>query len=121
MLHGGKRLGVWWDDEPLCEISDDGAARYHSSGIPTPERIEARDSAYQIACTVFGYMRLMGPAPLLKIIDLGLGLRPQGVYHGHSFSESYDHAEQDFADRSNLIPEQQLIAIYRCCADTQDG
>lgn len=41
ILHGGK-LGVWLDDKPLCEISDGGAVHYHSSDIPSPERIEAR-------------------------------------------------------------------------------
>ena len=36
----------------------------------------------------------------------------------------YDEAKKDFALRSGLIPEQQLfkpeqlIEIYRCCADT---
>ena len=50
-----------------------------------------------------------------------------GVTHGHYFSENYNGAKQDFAIRSGLIPEQrifgdeQLIEIYRCCADTLDA
>lgn len=47
--------------------------------------------------------------------------------HGHYFTSNYEGAKQDFATRSGLIPEQQLfqdeqlIKIYRCCADTLDA
>ena len=50
-----------------------------------------------------------------------------GVVHGHYFMENYDAAKQDFATRSGLIPKEQLftteqmIEIYRCCADSVDG
>ena len=53
----------------------------------------------------------------------------KGVSHGHYYtglyaSGNYEAAKRDFATRSGLIPEQQvfreeqLIEIYRCCADT---
>ena len=51
----------------------------------------------------------------------------KGVSHGHYFARNYEGAKQDFATRSGLIPEQQLfkdeqlIEIYRCCADTLDA
>lgn len=51
----------------------------------------------------------------------------KGVSHGHYFTGNYEGAKQDFATRSCLIPEQklfkdeQLIEIYRCCADTLDA
>lgn len=51
----------------------------------------------------------------------------KGVSHGHYFTGNYGGAKQDFATRSGLIPEQklfkdeQLIEIYRCCADTLDA
>lgn len=41
--------------------------------------------------------------------------------------ENYDAAKQDFATRSGLIPKEQLftteqmIEIYRCCADSMDS
>ena len=47
----------------------------------------------------------------------------KGLSHGHYYMD-YDEAKKDFALRSGLIPEQQLfkpeqlIEIYRCCADT---
>lgn len=47
--------------------------------------------------------------------------------HGHYFTGNYEGAKRDFATRSGLIPEQQLfkdeqlIEIYRCCADTLDA
>ena len=50
-----------------------------------------------------------------------------GVSHGHYFGGDYRGAKQDFVTRSGLIPEQhvftddQLIEIYRCCADTLDA
>ena len=51
----------------------------------------------------------------------------KGLSHGHYFTGNYEGAKQDFATRSGLIPEQQLfkdeqlIEIYRCCADTLDA
>ena len=51
----------------------------------------------------------------------------KGLFHGHYFTGNYEGAKQDFATRSGLIPEQhlfkdeQLIEIYRCCADTLDA
>ena len=53
----------------------------------------------------------------------------KGVSHGHYYtglyaSGNYEAAKRDFATRSGLIPEpqvfrgEQLIEIYRCCADT---
>lgn len=155
ILHGGK-LGVWLDDKPLCEISDGGAVYYHSSDIPSPERIEAKDRAYQITCTVFEYMRMMESAPPLKAVGLEdqykllaefngtvlAGMHSQygvqfvtwerdhdgaGLHWGHYFSGNYGGAKQDFATRSGLISEQQifkdeqLIEIYRCCADTLEA
>ena len=47
----------------------------------------------------------------------------RGVSHGHYFQEGYEQAKRDFAVRSGLIPKdalfqsEQLIEIYRCCAD----
>ena len=137
MIHGGK-LGVWWDDEPLCEINDGGAVHYHSSDIPTPERIEAKDRAYQITCTVFEYMRLMESAPPLKAVGLEdqykllaefngtvlAGMHSQygvqfvtwerdhaesGLHWGHYFSGNYDGAKRDFVTRSGLLQKDALF------------
>lgn len=50
-----------------------------------------------------------------------------GVHWGHYHGNSYEAAKEDFAVRSGLIPDQklfkneQLIEIYRCCADTLDA
>ena len=50
----------------------------------------------------------------------------EGVSHGHYFGGDYKGAKQDFAIRSGMIPEriftdEQLVEIYRCCADTLDA
>lgn len=50
-----------------------------------------------------------------------------GVTHGHYLGGDYNGAKQDFAIRFGLIPEQrifedeQLMEIFRCCADTLDA
>lgn len=47
-----------------------------------------------------------------------------GLSTGHYFGNNYAAAKKDFALRAGLIPEEkkftpeQLIEIYRCCADT---
>ena len=51
----------------------------------------------------------------------------KSLSHGHYFIGNYEGAKRDFATRSGLISEQnlfkdeQLIEIYRCCADTLDA
>lgn len=51
----------------------------------------------------------------------------KGLNQGHYYQGNYLGAKQDFAIRSGLIPKQllfsqeQLIEIYRCCADTLDA
>ena len=46
-----------------------------------------------------------------------------GVSHGHYFTHNYEGVKQDFAIRSGLIQQsslfsdEQLIEMYRCCAD----
>ena len=152
----GGTLGVWLDDEPLCEVSKVGGITYRRENIATPEREAAKDKAYKIVCTTAEYVRQMEQAPPLKLNGLTgdykiladfngtvlagthskYGVRfvtwdwdhdRKGVSHGHYFTGNYDGAKQDFATRSGLIAEQQLfkdeqlIEIYRCCADTLDA
>lgn len=50
-----------------------------------------------------------------------------GVYQGHYAAHHYEDAKQDFAVRSGLLKKEQLfspeqlIEIYRCCADTLEA
>ena len=152
----GGQLGVWLDDQPLCEVSEVGGITYKGDNIATPERVAAKDKVYRIVCTTVEYMRQMEQAPPLKASGLEDSYKVladfngtvlagthskygvqfvtwdwdydrKGVSHGHYFTENYEGAKQDFATRSGLIPEQrlfkdeQLIEIYRCCADTLDA
>ncbi len=63
----------------------------------------------------------------VEFVTWGWDYDRKGLSHGHYFSGNYEGAKQDFATRSGLIPEQrlfkdeQLIEIYRCCADTLDA
>lgn len=150
------RLGVWLDDQPLCEVGEVGGITYRGDNISTPARIAAKDKAYRIVCNTAEYMRQMEQAPSLKTGGLSENYKVladfngtvlagvQGRYgmefitwdwdhdrtglsHGHYFIDNYEGAKRDFAIRSGLIPEQQLftdeqlIEIYRCCADTLDA
>ncbi len=51
----------------------------------------------------------------------------KGVSHGHYFGNNYAGCKQDFAVRSGLVEkhrlfaDEQLIEIYRCCADTLEA
>ncbi len=51
----------------------------------------------------------------------------EGLSHGHYYANDYEGAKCDFATRSGLIPQNmlfeknQLVEIYRCCADTLEG
>lgn len=51
----------------------------------------------------------------------------KGLCYGHYFDTNYIGAKQNFAIRSQLISEdslfskEQLVEIYRCCADTMEA
>lgn len=152
----GGTLGVWLDDEPLCEVNEVGGITYRGENISTPEREAAKDKAYRIVTSTAQYMKQMEQAPPLKAAGLEdqykllaefngtvlAGMYSKygvqfvtwerdhdgaGLHWGHYFSGNYGGAKQDFATRSGLIAEQQLfkgeqlIEIYRCCADTLDA
>ena len=134
----GGTLGVWLDDEPLCEVSEVGGITYRGENISTPEREAAKDKAYRIVSTTAEYMRQMEMAPFLKADGLEDGYKVladfngtvlagvqskhgvhfvtwdwayghTGVCHGHYFMENYAGAKQDFAIRSGLIQKEQLF------------
>ena len=152
----GGTLGVWLDDEPLCEVSEVGGITYRGENISTPEREAAKDKAYRIVSSTAQYMKQMEQAPPLKATGLEdqykllaefngtvlAGMYSKhgvqfvtwerdhdgsGLHWGHYFSGNYEGAKRDFATRSGLIAEQQLfkdeqlIEIYRCCADTLEA
>jgi len=131
-------LGVWLDDEPLCEVSEVGGITYRGENISTTERVAAKDKAYEIVSTTAEYMRQMEQARPLKANGLTGDYRiladfngtvlagtnskfgvqfvtwdwdydRKGVSHGHYFTGNYEGAKRDFATRSGLISEQQLF------------
>ena len=139
----GGTLGVWLDDEPLCEVSEVGGIIYRGENIATPERVAAKDKAYRIVSVTAEYMKQMEQAPPLKAVGLedqykllaefnstvfaGMYGRygvqfvtwerdhdGAGLHWGHYFRGNYDGAKQDFATRSGLISEQQLFGKLSC-------
>ena len=58
-----NKLGVWLDEQPLCEVGEIGGITYRSDNISTPERMAAKDKAYQIVRNTAEYMRQMEQAP----------------------------------------------------------
>ena len=65
-----NKLGVWLDEQPLCEVGEIGGITYRSDNISTPERMAEKDKAYQIVRNTAEYMRQMEQAPPLKVSDL---------------------------------------------------
>ena len=119
----GGTLGVWLDDEPLCEVSEVGGITYRGENIATPEREAAKDKAYRIVSTTAEYMRQMEQAPPLRLNGLTGDYRVladfngtvlagtnskygvqfvtwdwdhdrKGVSHGHYFTGNYDGASR---------------------------
>ena len=134
----GDTLGVWLDDEPLCEVNEIGGITYRGENIATPEREAAKDKAYRLVSSAAQYMKQMEQAPPLKASGLEdqykllaefngtvlAGMYSKygvqfvtwerdhdgaGLHWGHYFSGNYDGAKQDFATRSGLIAEQQIF------------
>ena len=133
------RLCVQLDGSPLCEVTESGGVAYRNEDIDEPERIAAKDKAYEIVKTTAEYMRQMETAPSLKAdgledgytvladfngtvlvgVQSGHGVHfvtwdwdygHTGVCHGHYFMEDYAGAKQDFAVRSGLIQKAQLFS-----------
>ncbi|WP_337414352.1 hypothetical protein [Vescimonas sp.] len=125
------RLCVQLDGSPLCEVTESGGVAYRNEDIDEPERIAAKDKAYEIVKTTAEYMRQMETAPSLKADGLEGGYKVladfngtvlagvqskhgvhfvtwdwdyghTGVCQGHYFMEDYAGAKQDFAVRSGL-------------------
>ena len=58
MILGGT-LGVWLNDEPLCEVSEIGGITYRGENISTKEREAAKDKASSIrSCTATARARM---------------------------------------------------------------
>ena len=140
-------LNVVLDGQPLCEVNKIVGITYRD--VVTPEQVEAKDKAFRLICTIAEYMRQMERAPpLLKdryrvLADFNgtvlacmagksgvefvtCDFNRGGVSHGHYFGRDCKGAKQDFAICSGLIPghiftDEQLIEIYRRCADTLDA
>ena len=66
----GGKLGVWLDNEPLCEVNEVGGITYRGENIATPERETAKDKAYRIVSSTAQYMKQMEQAPPLKAVGL---------------------------------------------------
>ena len=132
------RLCILLDGSPLCEVTESGGVAYRNEDIDEPERIAAKDKAYEIVKTTAEYMRQMETAPSLKADGLEGGYKVladfngtvlagvqskhgvhfvtwdwdyghTGVCQGHYFMEDYAGAKQDFAVRSGLIQKAQLF------------
>lgn len=77
-----NKLGVWLDEQPLCEVGEIGGITYRSDNISTPERMAAKDKAYQIVRNTAEYMRQMEQAPPLKVSDLADRYKVMADFNG---------------------------------------
>ena len=48
----GGTLGVWLNDEPLCEVSEIGGITYRGENISTKEREAAKDKALAMSAWI---------------------------------------------------------------------
>lgn len=85
----GGTLGVWLDDEPLCEVGEVGGITYRGENISTPERVAAKDKAYRIVSTTAEYMKQMEQAPLLKAVGLEDQYKLLAEFNGTVFAGMY--------------------------------
>ena len=90
-----NKLGVWLDEQPLCEVGEIGGITYRSDNISTPERMAAKDKAYQIVRNTAEYMRQMEQAPPLKVtFDKSSIKQPQssGVWRCNNHTPHFQSA-----------------------------
>ena len=78
-------LGVWIDDQPLCEVSEIGGIACRSDNIATLERVAAKDKVYRIVCNTAEYMRQMEQAPSMKASDLADRYKILADFNGVEF------------------------------------
>ena len=118
-------LRVQLDGVPLCEVTDNGGITYRNEDINEPERINAKDKVLADfnGTVLAGVQSKHG----VHFVTWDWAYGHTGVCHGHYFMENYAEAKQDFAIHSGLIQKEQLftpeqmVGIYRCCADSVDG
>lgn len=85
------------------------------------------DESYKILAEFNGVLLVGHPSSCgVQFVTWEWGYDHTGVYQGHYTAHHYEDAKRDFAIRSGLLKKdllfspEQLIEIYRCCADTLD-
>ena len=82
------------------------------------------DESYKILAEFNGVLLVGHPSSYgIQFVTWEWGYNHTGVYQGHYAAHHYEDAKRDFAIRSGLLKKEQLfspeqlIEIYRCCAD----
>lgn len=83
------------------------------------------DESYKVLAEFNGVLLAGHPSSCgVQFVTWEWGYDHTGVYQGHYTAHHYEDAKRDFAIRSGLLKKEQLfipeqlIEIYRCCADT---
>ena len=135
----GGYLPVSWEGRHLCLATGGGGARYRAADIEGDERNDAFHKLLDITGTVWEYVRLMAPAPVLEASHLHEDYKLLAEFNGvvlagHKFTDApgyqfttwerdYDgsgvnhghytqnflSAKADFATRSGLVQKERLF------------
>lgn len=149
-------LAVARADKQLCVVDENAGIRFHPEDLDGGEEELVRGRVKDAAVTTKEYLNLMASAPtmntgneidhykmladfngvVLAAHDSGFGVQfvtwnwdqdRKGVHWGHYYGRNYEGAKQDFAIRSDLMPElqvfspEQMTEIYRCIHQTLES
>ena len=96
-------LGVWLDDEPLCEVSEVGGITYRGENISTTERVAAKDKAYEIVSTTAEYAHT--PVPSAELLWKQVIAEKRAWLEIYAVCEAVGHAWEETADPENGISD----------------
>ena len=142
-------LAVSRADKQLCVVDENAGIRFKPEELAEGEEELVRGRVKDAAVTTKEYLKLMESAPtmstgneidhykmlaafngvVLAAHDSGFGVQfvtwnwdqdRKGVHWGHYYGRNYEEAKQDFAIRSDLMPEQ-MTEIYRCIHKTLES
>ena len=149
-------LAVARADKTLCVVDENAGVRFHPEDLDEGEEELVRGLVKDAAVTTKEYMNLMESAPKMNtgneidhfkmladfngVVLAGhnsaFGVQfvtwkwdqdRKGVHWGHYYDRNYEAAKQDFAIRSGLVPEFQILSpeqmteVYRCIYETLES
>ena len=133
MPEGVMRIRKEWSSNPEASdlyhraesIADEVREYMALMETALPLKAQSLDSPYRMLADFNGAV-LGGMASMrgVQFTTWMWSYEKKGLNYGHYYGNDYAAAKKDFALRAGLVPDEkrftpeQLIEIYRCCADT---